>query len=265
MQFTTSSLTSADGTTIGYRKTGNGPGLIICHGAGRISQNYLELAGALADHYTVYVPDRRGRGLSGPAGADYGIEKACEDLEAVIRATGAGFIFGHSAGGMIALETMLRLPVKKLAVYEPPVSVRGTFPHAWLPGFEQALEHGKRKRAMAILLKGLQFIEAMGKMPLALLLLLVNAIGLLEGKKEPGTRMIDLLPTIVPDIKMVMALDDAYPRYAAIHIPVLLMAGERTASYFHQGIEVLGDTLPNAQVKVCGGSTIFHRKKRPVR
>jgi hypothetical protein len=35
------------------------------HGGGQASQNLITLAGALRDSFTVYVPDRRGRGIAG--------------------------------------------------------------------------------------------------------------------------------------------------------------------------------------------------------
>jgi len=41
----------------------------------RASQHYLAMAEALADGYTVYIQDRRGRGLSGPPGENYSKEK----------------------------------------------------------------------------------------------------------------------------------------------------------------------------------------------
>ncbi|MEU1641010.1 alpha/beta hydrolase, partial [Nonomuraea sp. NPDC005701] len=56
---------SADGTTIGYRRSGRGPGLILVHGGMQASQHFTKLAAALSTEFTVYVPDRRGRGLSG--------------------------------------------------------------------------------------------------------------------------------------------------------------------------------------------------------
>ncbi len=34
-------VTSVDGTTIGYRQIGSGPGLVIIHGGARASQHYL--------------------------------------------------------------------------------------------------------------------------------------------------------------------------------------------------------------------------------
>ena len=55
---------SRDGTTIGYRRLGMGPGLILLHGSMSSGGHHVELARLLADTFTVFVPDRRGRGLS---------------------------------------------------------------------------------------------------------------------------------------------------------------------------------------------------------
>jgi alpha-beta hydrolase superfamily lysophospholipase len=72
-------VTSADGTLIGYQRLGTGePSVIVIGGAMRTGQDYLPLARHLARGCAVYVMDRRGRGDSGPQGADYGIEKECE-------------------------------------------------------------------------------------------------------------------------------------------------------------------------------------------
>lgn len=244
MPFTTHQLFSADGTTIGYRETGSGPGLIICHGGGRISQNYAKLALALSHAFTVYIPDRRGRGLSGAEGEGYGLQKASEDLAAIIHATRAAFVFGHSAGGLIALETMLTHPVQKLAVYEPPVSVNGSFPLAWLADFERALQKGKRRKAMAISLKGLNVMEGMDRMPLWMLRMLISALSVAEGKKEKGTRMLDLLPTLIADVRMAKEADSTSAKYSRIAIPVALLAGSKSPVYFHRGIQALAETLP---------------------
>ena len=55
---------SLDGTIIGYRQYGTGPGVVLVNGAMGVAQNYHQLATALADSFTVYSPDRRGRGMS---------------------------------------------------------------------------------------------------------------------------------------------------------------------------------------------------------
>jgi hypothetical protein len=56
--YTTGSTTSVDGTTIGYRQIGSGPGLLLLPAGMQASQHYMRLATALADTLTVYVVDR---------------------------------------------------------------------------------------------------------------------------------------------------------------------------------------------------------------
>ena len=84
---------------------------------------FRELAHALADSFTVVVPDRRGRGLS-PHRFDsgYTIADDVADLDAVLRATGGGFVFGLSSGADVVLEAALTLPsIERIALYEPAV------------------------------------------------------------------------------------------------------------------------------------------------
>jgi pimeloyl-ACP methyl ester carboxylesterase len=71
--YTLGSVVSRDGTTIGYRQFGSGPGIIAVHGGAQAAQNFTKLASALSDAFTVYVPDRRGRGRSGPPGDQYSL------------------------------------------------------------------------------------------------------------------------------------------------------------------------------------------------
>ncbi len=98
------SVTSADGTSIGYRMIGKGPGLILIQGAMGTATNYDELARSLAASFTVYLPDRRGRGMS-PLAYDpaHTVRRDIEDLSSLVEYGGATFIFGLSSGAMIAL------------------------------------------------------------------------------------------------------------------------------------------------------------------
>jgi pimeloyl-ACP methyl ester carboxylesterase len=113
-------VTSKDGTTIGIRQLGRGPGVVLQHGGALASQHYIKLAAALADRFTVYLPDRRGRGMSGPYGPHYCIEREDEDLAAIISATGAENVFGAADGGLFALHASMVIPViRKVALFEP--------------------------------------------------------------------------------------------------------------------------------------------------
>src|SRR5262249_25070500 len=101
---TIDSVISKDGATIGYRQLGHGPGIVALHGAMESSKSHMQLAEALAGRFTVYLPDRRGRGLSGPYGDGYNMQREVEDLDALLTKTGARRGFGVSAGGLICLH-----------------------------------------------------------------------------------------------------------------------------------------------------------------
>ena len=91
-------VTSKDGTTIGYRRLGSGPGVVVLHGAMESSRSHVQLAEALADAFTVYLPDRRGRGLSGPYAAGHTVATDIADMDALLAKTGAQLVFGVSSG-----------------------------------------------------------------------------------------------------------------------------------------------------------------------
>ena len=101
---------SRTGTVIGSHQLGQGPAAILLHGAGQTAENLRSLAGGLAGAFTVYVPDRRGRGRSGPYGQFHGLRTEIEDLSALLDATGARCVFGLSAGAVIAIETARTRP-----------------------------------------------------------------------------------------------------------------------------------------------------------
>lgn len=95
---------SRDGTAISYQTFGLGEGVIVLGGAWRSGRDYLRFARTLSQSFAVHVVDRRGRGDSGPQDEGYDIERELEDLAAVQAHTEAAAVFGHSYGGLIALE-----------------------------------------------------------------------------------------------------------------------------------------------------------------
>jgi pimeloyl-ACP methyl ester carboxylesterase len=117
---TTGSVVSADGTRIGYRRLGQGPSVILLHGGVNASQHMMKLARALADAFTLYLPDRRGRGMSGAFGPAYGIQREDEDLAGMVEHTAAECVFGPANGGLFALHGAIGLgQIRRVAAYEP--------------------------------------------------------------------------------------------------------------------------------------------------
>lgn len=86
-----STVTSRDGTTIGYERLGDGPPLILVDGALCYRQMgpMPSLGKQLANHFTVILYDRRGRGESGN-GVLWSIDREAEDIAALITAAAAG-------------------------------------------------------------------------------------------------------------------------------------------------------------------------------
>ena len=121
---TTGSFLSGDGTLMGYRQMGKGPGLVLLHGALQSSRSFTSLGAALSDAFTIYIPDRRGRGLSGPFGDNHSMRTETEDLEALLDKTGSHHVFALSAGALVALQCALESPaIHRLAIYEPPLEI----------------------------------------------------------------------------------------------------------------------------------------------
>ena len=99
-------VTSADGTTIAYDRTGAGDPVVLVAGAFsyRRYPGQVKLAELLSARFTVYNYDRRGRGDSGDT-QPYAIEREIEDLAAVIGAAGGeAHVWGLSSGAVLALE-----------------------------------------------------------------------------------------------------------------------------------------------------------------
>src|SRR5215467_10620544 len=125
--------TSRDGTTIAFTKRGSGPPLIIVDGAFCYRENgpAAELASRLAQHFTVFTYDRRGRGESGDT-APYMVEREVDDLRAVAMEAGATpFVLGISSGAALTLQAVASgVAVKKVALYEPPYGADGDRPRS---------------------------------------------------------------------------------------------------------------------------------------
>jgi pimeloyl-ACP methyl ester carboxylesterase len=250
---------SADGTCIGYQRAGAGPAVVLLHGAGQSSGNLTRLAGALSGAFTVYVPDRRGRGRSGPYGDFRGLSTEIEDLSALLDASGASRLFGLSAGAVIAIEAALVRPdITKLALYEPPLSFDDVVHGDWAPRYERQLTAGKPGAALVTVLKATADrtspIRWIPRRPLAAALDL--AITRTAGRPAPAGVMSprELVPTVRFDAQTVNGAAGALERFGVLSCDVLLLGGSRSARNLTASLDGLCRVLPGARRVVLHGA-----------
>ena len=247
----TGSITSKDGTTIGYRQLGHGPGVVLLHGIMESAQSHIQLAEGLADTFTVYLPDRRGRGLSGPQGSDYRLEKEVEDLDALLTKTGAHYVFGVSAGAIVCLQAALTLPaIHRAAIFEPPLIIDDSVSTAFVERFDKEMAQGKVVSALVTAMKGSQMgPPVFNVMPRWLLELLTKMMTASEEKKAKAddVTMRMLASTLHSDFQLSVETKGALESFKAIRADVLLLGGSKSPAYFKVALDALEKVLPHAK------------------
>jgi len=259
MRYKKEFLSSKDGTRIGYRKMGNGPGLILLHGGANSSQNFMELGDCLWENFTVYIPDRRGRGLSGDFGEHYGMEREMEDLDALIKKTGAKNIFGLSSGALIALEAALNLPITKAAIYEPPLDIENNVLSimTFMKRFDSEIAEGKIAAGTATMIKefGIHFglPRMITKLPHFLLELTFRIFFNTERVKGDKVSFKVLIPTFHYDYELVKEESGQVEKFRNLKAEVLLIGGTESPEFLKITMKKLKNTLPNVrQVEIKG-------------
>jgi pimeloyl-ACP methyl ester carboxylesterase len=249
-EWTSSTVTSADATTIAYETLGSGAGLIVVGGVLSTSGDYMDLGRELAGSFTVHLMERRGRGASGPQGPGYDVEKECEDLLAVQNETGAERVFGHSYGGLVALQTARRTAAfRQVAVYEPAVALDSSPAPAWLDPYRELLGYGDTRGAFATMVKHAGFApRALAAMPLAGVGLVLRAG--IRGREWQRTEAL-----LEANLAEQQAQLDApgIAGYAEIESPTLLIGGSNSPPSITAQLEGLRHTIPTTTVTILDG------------
>lgn len=229
-------VTSSDGTSISYQKSGSGPSLLLIHGTTADHKRWSPILPYFEQHFTVYAMDRRGRGGSGDS-PDYDLMREAEDVAAVVGAIGEPvFILGHSYGAICSLESaLLTDKVRRMILYEPPIPMGLPMYSPGVPDRMQTLiDNDELETALEV------FMREVVRMP--------------EHELETYRQLpmwkvrIQLAPTIPREL----AIDRTYrfdpDKFAKFRLPVLLMLGADSPPLFRQATEVVDSALPNSTV-----------------
>ncbi|MGN9762866.1 alpha/beta fold hydrolase [Streptomyces sp. SD31] len=236
---------SADGTSIAYVSTGEGPAVILVSGAMSTGGTVAPLAVPLSERFRVVAYDRRGRGESGDK-APYAVEREVEDLAALIEAVGGeAALCGISSGGALVLEAAASgLPVRQVAVYEVPFAdflEGGAVKHSeYTAHLAEALAQGRRGDAVELFLRLTGMAEQM-----------------IQGARQ--SPMWAGMETIAPSLAYDNAVmgDGLLPRarLASITVPVLAVAGGASPSWMREATRAVAETVPEGTYRSLEGQT----------
>ena len=242
-------VVSPDGTPIAVFTAGDGPPLVLVHGATADHTTWRTSGPLLAARHTTHAVDRRGRGSSGD-GPAYAIEREFEDLAAVVEAialeTGGRpvDVVGHSYGGRIGLGAALLTPsISRLVVYEgaPPASSgRGYQDDGTLADIEALVAAGDRDAALAT------FMRDIVRMPEPELAAFRADAIWARRSAAVGTTIRELRAEVSPAASL-EALGD-------VRQPVLQILGGDSAEAFRAATAALDERLANGQVVTIDGA-----------
>jgi pimeloyl-ACP methyl ester carboxylesterase len=242
-------VTSKDGTTIAFDRSGDGPPVVLVGGALSTRGAAEPLAGFLGPSFTVCAYDRRGRGDSGDT-PPYEVEREVEDIQALVQeAGGSAFAFGHSSGGVLALETAAHtLGITKLALYEPPFIVddsRPPVPDDFIERLTELASTDRRGDAVE------QFmVIGVGAPPEAVAPM----------RDAPSWPALEAVAHTLPyDMRVMGDHLSGTPlpsdRWGSVTIPTLVIDGSASPPWLGNAAQGLVDVLPDAQRRTIEGQT----------
>jgi pimeloyl-ACP methyl ester carboxylesterase len=242
-------VTSKDGTAIAFDRSGEGPPVVLVGGALNTRGAAETLAGLLAPSFTVYSYDRRGRGDSGDT-PPYAVQREVEDIQALVEdAGGSALAFGHSSGGVLALEAAARtLGITKVALYEPPFIIddsRPPVPDDYVEHLAELTSTDRRSDAVEyFMVTGVgvppEAVAPMKELPFWPALEAVAHTlwydGQIMGDNLSGERL-------------------QAGRWASVTIPTLVIDGGASPPWLGNASQALVDVLPDARRRTIEGQT----------
>jgi pimeloyl-ACP methyl ester carboxylesterase len=235
---------SADGTEIVYGRTGSGPPLVLVYGNGDVHQ-FWEGGGVrptLADRYTVYTIERRGRGESGDA-TEYELEREAEDVAAVVEAIDEPVtLLGHSGGALYSLEAALRTDtLRNLVLYEPPIQVGGheLDVDGEIAELETLIDRGENEQALASFLRDIAGLT-------------VDDLDALRSAPI-WPEMVEAARTLPRELRAIRQYEFEAARFAAVTTPTLLLTGSESPPLYKDATEAVDQALPNSRIGTFEG------------
>jgi pimeloyl-ACP methyl ester carboxylesterase len=228
-------------TTLAYTDDGAGPPVVLVHGSASSRGQWHSLALRLVPSHRVLAPDLHGYGGTPlpESLASLSIDDEVALVDALIDLAGEEVhLVGHSYGGALCLRAASLRPerVRSLSLIEPTA-----FHLLRLFGERAAWEEIERLATRHIVL------AAAGELRACAELFLGYWAGpelWREAPAELRERLVQTMPKIAQEWRMVFDVADPYDHLAASGLPVLLVRGAETTHAARCVVELLRDRFP---------------------
>jgi pimeloyl-ACP methyl ester carboxylesterase len=195
----------------------------------------IQLAGPLAQGFTLIAYDRRADAPSVEAHADDAVAVLAGDPEPAI-------VIGSSFGSVVALDAIRRFPerFRGAVLIEPPMPASDDVPaepHELLAAFDRTVETAGGPAAAELFLRTVLGDAAYERMPRAYQ----------ERAKAKWAE-------IRADSHALISYRPRYATLSSVRTPVQLVGGERSAAYFRPTLDALFGALPAARLEIVAGA-----------
>ncbi len=234
-------VTSADGVTIAYERSGTGPAVVVVNGALSTKEAGAPLAPLLDGEFTLYRYDRRGR-LDSSDAESTTPEHEIQDLAAIVEIAGEPcFVYGHSSGAALALEAAAAgVAIRGLVVHEPPYIPGPSTTRETADELAALAAGGRRDEAVE------RFMQSTG-MPGAM----IEQI-----KASPGwAALLALAPTLAYDLRVLNEGTVPADRFALITCPMLGTAGSLSPPWAADSVRAVTGAVADGEWRELEGQT----------
>jgi pimeloyl-ACP methyl ester carboxylesterase/alkylhydroperoxidase/carboxymuconolactone decarboxylase family protein YurZ len=239
-------VTSRDGTSVGYSRTGDGAPLLLVHGSTSERSRWTPVLPRLQRNRSVLAMDRRGRGASGDA-ANYRMDAEFEDVAAVLDSLDApADVVAHSYGAICALEATLRTRnIRRLVLYEPPIAAKA-------PSAEEA-------RGFDAVVGEIEALIGRGERAAGLETFFAKVLRMPEAEIARARTLqswparLALAHTLPRELRSSRAYKFDAARFREHHIPTLIVLGGESPQRYQDTTALLHESLPGSKLAVIAG------------